>query len=242
MDELFRRRLLDLSARRDRSGIITHTAFLSPEEQAEAELFFRSRGGGPVFRGGFEQAERKIAFFLPEEEEDLSSYIECVKLTGDLKSLSHRDYLGAVLALGLEREAVGDIIPGETAYIFCLPAAALCAERELTKVGRQNVKAESVPLDAVPAAEIRVKEVRFTVKSLRLDAVASGLFSLSRSRTAELIEAGACSVNHRPVLKPDLQVKPGDTIILRGAGKGTFTEAGGHTKKDRIYVTCEKRI
>lgn len=242
MDELFRRRLLDLSGRSERSGIITHTAFLTPEEQAETEDFFRRRPETPFFFGGYEGAERRMAFFLPDGEEDTKAFIECLRITGDVGSLAHRDYLGAVLSLGLEREAVGDILPGETGYLFCEPAAAAVIERELIKIGRQNVKAAYASAEQMPVPEARVKELRFTVRSLRLDAVAAGLFSLSRSETAERIERGDCSMNHRPVLKPDAAVKEGDTIILRGEGKGTLKEIGGHTKKDRIFITCEKRI
>ena len=241
MELTAQKRLTELAERAERSGIITSTAFLSPEEQAEAEAFFTYRASKPVFFGGSEGAERKIAFFLPEEGADISDRIVCVKLTGDLAALSHRDYLGAVLALGLERAAVGDILPGRTAYLFCLPAAGKCIEQNLLKVGRQNVQVELVPLEEAPMAEVRNTEIRFTVKSLRLDAVAADLFRLSRTQTVERIERGDCSVNHRPVCKPDAPVKEGDILILRGCGKGELAEVGGHTKKDRIYVTCLKR-
>ena len=244
MEITAQKRLTELAARCEKSGIVTSTAFLSPEEQAEAEAFFSRRAQKPVFFGGSEAAERRVAFFLPdgEGEDALRDRIVCVKLTGDLSSLGHRDFLGAVLGLGLERAAVGDILTGGTAYIFCLPAAGRCIEQSLLKVGRQNVKAELVPLFEAPVPEIRNTEVRFTVRSLRLDAVTAGLFRLSRTDAAERIARGECSVDHRPVLKPDATVKEGDTIILRGYGKGEVSEIGGRTKKDRLYVTCLRRL
>lgn len=242
MELTAQKRLTELAERAERSGITTSTAFLTPEEQAEAEAFFTYRQIKPVFFGGSEGAERKIAFFSAEEDPDLEDRIVCVKLSGGLGSVGHRDILGAVLALGLERAAVGDILPGKTAYLFCLPAAGKCIEQSLLKVGRQNVKVELVPLCEAPEAEISNAEVRFTVKSLRLDAVAAGLFRLSRTQTVERIEHGDCSLNHRPVLKPDAAVKEGDVIILRGCGKGEIAEVGGRTKKDRVYVTCLRRL
>lgn len=242
MELMAQKRLTELAERAERSGIITSTAFLTPEEQAEAEAFFTYRQIKPVFFGGSEGAERKAAFFVPEEDMPYADRIVCVKLTGDLGSLSHRDFLGAVLALGLERAAIGDILPGKTAYLFCLPAAGKCIEQSLLKIGRQNVKVELVPLCEAPEAEVRNTELRFTVKSLRLDAVAAGLFRLSRTQTVERIIHGDCSLNHRPVLKPDAPVKEGDVIILKGCGKGEIREVGGHTKKDRVYVTCLKRV
>lgn len=242
MELTAQKRLTELAERSEKSGIITSTAFLSPEEQAEAEAFFTYKSIKPVFFGGSEGAERKIAFFVPDEDMFFADRIVCVKLTGDLGSLGHRDYLGAVLGLGLERAAIGDILPGKTAYLFCLPAAGRCIEQSLLKVGRQNVKVELVPLSQAPQAEVRNEEIRFTVKSMRLDAVAAGLFRLSRTIAAERIERGDCSVNHRPVLKPDAPVKEGDVLIMRGSGKGEISETGGRTKKDRVYVTCLKRV
>ena len=123
------RRLEDLSRRRDRSGCMTHSRFLTEEEQALTLQWGAGREGAPVLFGGREGCERRMAFFLPEWEQEgealMAEEIACVALRGDLGRLTHRDYLGAVLALGLTRDALGDILPGEkTAYIFCTPAAA----------------------------------------------------------------------------------------------------------------------
>ena len=135
------RRLEDLSRRRDRSGCMTHSRFLTEEEQALTLQWGAGREGAPVLFGGREGCERRMAFFLPEWEQEgealMAEEIACVALRGDLGRLTHRDYLGAVLALGLTRDALGDILPGEkTAYIFCTPAAAGAMERALDKVGR----------------------------------------------------------------------------------------------------------
>ena len=235
--------MTELSQRCKKTYCVTGTGFLSPEEQAEAEAAFSRRTDKPVFFGGYDKAERKAAFFLPEFETNITDRIVCIRLIGSLQKLSHRDYLGAVLGLGLEREAIGDILPGKKeAYLYCLPAAGRLIEESLIKVGKQNVLAEAVSLSAAPIPVIQTQAERFTVKSVRFDAVVAGLFHLSRTEAAERIARGDCSLNHRQMLKPDVPIKEGDTLILHGKGKGTVKEIGGKTKKDRVYIVCARRI
>ena len=168
----------------------------------------------------------------------MAEEIACVALRGDLGRLTHRDYLGAVLALGLTRDALGDILPGEkTAYIFCTPAAAGAMERALDKVGRQNVQAEPVAPEEAPAPTHEVEETAFTVKSLRLDAVTAGLFHIARPLAGERIARGDCQLNHRINLKPDAAVKEGDVLSVRGLGKGEILKVGGQSKKGRLFIT-----
>ena len=236
------RRLEDLSRRRDRSGCMTHSRFLTEEEQALTLQWGAGREGAPVLFGGREGCERRMAFFLTEWEQEgealMAEEIACVALRGDLGRLTHRDYLGAVLALGLTRDALGDILPGEkTAYIFCTPAAAGAMERALDKVGRQNVQAEPVAPEEAPAPTHEVEETAFTVKSLRLDAVTAGLFHIARPLAVERIARGDCQLNHRINLKPDAAVKEGDVLSVRGLGKGEILKVGGQSKKGRLFIT-----
>ena len=91
----------------------------------------------------------------------------------------------------------------------------------------------------MPAPERQVKEKLFSVQSPRLDAVVAGLFSLSRSEAARQIASGAVSVNYRECLKPDLDVREGDVISLRGKGKGRVAEMGGTSRKGRMFLSGE---
>lgn len=238
------RRLEDLRSRSEK-GIVTHSWFLTEEEQAAVRQWSRRCPDSPVFFGGREGLERKMVFFFPEWETEretlMAEELCCVKLTGELSGLSHRDYLGAVLGLGLNREAIGDILPGQKAtYVYCTSAAAGCMERTLSKVGRQNVSVELVPLGEAVLPEKQVEEVTFTVKSLRLDAGAAGLFHISRTEAVERIERGECQVNHTVCMKPDAQLKEGDVLSLRGLGKGEIARIGGQSKKGRLFVTGER--
>ena len=238
------RRAEDLAERTRRSATVTNTAFLTPAEQYAVSEAFAHRTA-PLFTGGAEECERRCAFFLPEylPAEDFSPEEEilCVHFKSYFGQPGHRDYLGAVLSQGIGRERIGDIrIREGEAWIFCLRAVApllLAMER----VGRYTVKAEECPLAEVPPEEVRREAVSFTVSSLRLDAVTGGLFRMSRSAAADQIRMGAVSLNYTVCDKVDAPIREGDVISLRGKGKGSVTEIGGKSRKDRIFVTGERR-
>lgn len=244
-DELLRR-AEDLARRSEKNGEITHSLFLTPAEQARIKKWARFGAEGRVlFHGGREQTERRAAFFLPywmdEADFDPTEYIRCVEAASGFGEPGHRDYLGAALALGIDRQWLGDIwIDGGTAYIFCLPSVEGHLLSSLDKVGRFGVKTRCVSLDEAPAPEVRRRRVSFTVKSPRLDAAAAGLFSLSRSECARLIAAGDVSLNYEPCLRPDAAVKEGDVLSLRGHGKGEISAFGGVSRKGRMFLECEK--
>ena len=240
----FFNRIEDLADRCEQTGSVTATGFLTPAEQYALQ---NRRFAGDVtllLHSGGEGCERKCAFFLPwylaAEDFDVAEYIRAVKLTAYFGEPGHRDYMGAALGLGIKREWIGDIrLMGTECYIFCLPSVEPVLLEELTLVGRHGVKAAALALDAVPAPERKVKRVTFTVKSLRLDAVVGGMFSLSRTASAELIRMGAATLNYSQCDKVDAPVKEGDVISLKGHGKGTLSEQGGKSRKDRIFLTAE---
>jgi RNA-binding protein YlmH len=148
--------------------------------------------------------------------------------------------MGAALGLGIKREWLGDIrLVEDGAYLFCLPSVERLLLEELDKVGRVGVKARPCPLSDIPPLERKVKKVTFTVKSLRLDAVAGSMFGLSRTAAADLIRMGAATVNYEPCLHVDAPVKEGDVISLRGHGKGVLVQEGGKSRKDRQFMEAE---
>jgi len=238
------KRAEDLYRRCDRSGTVTMTGFLSPAERYFLEQNLKYRADcRPVFSGGKEECERTVCFFLPDYMEaecfDVSEYIVAMKLTAYFGTPGHRDYMGALLSMGVGREWVGDIwVQDDVAYIFCLPSV----QRHLLsidKVGRYGVKAEEIALDKIPAPQRQVKEKSFSVMSMRLDAVTAGMFNLSRTEAAKQINLGNVSLNYSVSLKTDMNVKEGDVISLRGAGKGCISGTGGTSKKGRLFVYAE---
>ena len=244
MEELLRR-AEDLARRCQKTGAVTHTGFLTPAESC-AIAQWASRGPGftatVLLRGGGEENERKVAFFLPEWEDaeafDPGAYLCAVEATARFGEPGHRDYLGAVLGLGVQREWIGDIVTeGGSAWIFCLPSVKEHLLLNLDKVGRWGVKTREVALSAVPARKMALRETVFSVKSLRLDAVCAGMFGLSRGVAAEAIAQELVSLNYASCRKPDAPVRTGDVISLRGKGKAYVLEAGEkETRKGRLFV------
>lgn len=241
----FLRRIEDLSARCERANILTNTTFLTPAEQAlAAERLRRKPGCRFALHGGGEDCERKVLFFLPDWQEEVSAgdAIDAIELQASFGTPSHRDYLGALLALGVRREWLGDIrIREQSAWVFCLPSVTRQL-LELRQAGRVSVHAAQVPLASVPAPVYQRKALSFTVQSLRLDAVAGELFGISRTGAARKIAEGAVSLNYLPCLKPDAAVSEGDVISLRGTGKGVILSLGGQSRKGRQYVHAERYL
>lgn len=240
------KRAEDLRERCDRSCTVTHTSFLTPAESYEIEQHFKNRSDCKLYLfGGNEECERNLAFFLPEyldeESFDASEYISAVKLTAFFGTPAHRDYMGAVLGLGIGRERIGDIwVQDNTATVFCVPSVKPLI-MGIEKAGRITVKPVEISLESITAPEKRVTERSFTVSSMRLDAVAGGMFNISRTESAKQVSLGLVSVNYALCEKPDRTVKVGDVITVRGKGKGSITGTGGNSRKGRLFVYCEVR-
>ncbi len=238
------RRLQDLSARCDKTDSIVVSTFLTLAEQADAAAWAkRACKCRLCFFGGNRDCERKAAFFLPidcdEEDVPFSEYLSAVEIRASFGSPCHRDYLGALIALGVKREWIGDIrIKDQTAWVFCLPSVSGRLS-ELTQAGKISVKASVTDICHVPEPETKRKRVTFTVQSLRFDAVAAETFHLSRTSAAKQITAGLACLNYAACLKTDAPVKEGDVLSLRGCGKAEISEIGGNSRKGRIFVSAE---
>ena len=240
----FIKRIEDLDSRCERTSSVTCTGFLTPAEQYELEQWKTHLNSKVFLCGGGNDNERKIAFFLPFylEKTDLNpgEYIDAVKIKSFFGQPEHRDYMGAVLGLGIKREWIGDfIVSDDTCYVFCTGSVKKILINELEKVGRCGVKVAECTLSDVPSPEKAFKTVTFTVKSLRLDAVAGDIFKISRNLACEAISQGLVSLNYSICLKKDAEVRENDVLSLRGKGKGRITEIGGKSKKDRLFITAE---
>lgn len=237
------KRARDLAERCERSGTVCVSGFLSPAEQYELQTRLGYIPCGLVFHGGGDNCERAAAFFLPdymtEDMLDLSEYICAMKLKAYFGQPGHRDYMGALLGMGIGREWLGDIqVEGDTAYVLCMKSV-LRYLLSIEKAGRYTVKASQVPLEEVPPRKVETESLSFSVMSPRLDAVAAGLFHLSRTEAAKQIAAGNVSLNYGQCLKADCIVKEGDILSLKGKGKGSISGMGGTSRKGRLFVYGE---
>ena len=222
-------------------GIRRYTRFLDPAEAHEAAALARRYGVALSLWGGHEGAERAVGcFHEPGDEPQTAEYpVICLhaRCVQRFFSISHRDLLGAFMALGLTRDSVGDIILSDTdIFLFVCAAVADFAASSLTSAGKAPLRFEA--LDEAPAMpEPRGEAFSAVVSSLRLDAVLAAAYRLSRSEAAEAIRAGSVKLDFLPCERTDAPVGEGAMLSLRGRGRVRLDRIGGMTRKQRISVT-----
>ncbi len=226
--------------------MVTNSTFLDMRQRTLAEASCRQhRGLRYCFYGGYEDAERTVAVFLPDYAE-LSEYhpLGLLRITQDgTRPLSHRDYLGSLMGLGIKREMFGDILVREGgADIIIIKDMGEFLQYHYEKAGRTSLRAEIAAIEEIIVPEGRFEEKRDTVASLRLDNLISSAFSLSRGKAGESIAGGLVFVNGLQAVKSDRQIKEGDKLVLRGKGKALLKAVSGVTKKDRISIVIQKYL
>ena len=239
---------MDLCRQRN---VPAHTPFLSLGERKLAETLIAASGHpAHLFWGGYEGAERTVCAFLPDwmEPEVWTADPECPVTAAELAypadgGLTHRDFLGSILGLGITREKLGDLLVGEgRCQVLLLRDMEKTLLTQLDQVGRQRVKVSRLDPSDIVVPEKTVKLVRDTVATLRLDAVAASGFSTSRSKMADLISSKKVQLNGREVEKPDRAVAQGDVLVCRGLGKCVLKEVSGTSKKGRIMIEIERYV
>lgn len=241
-DEILFAHLYDLACKSEKYGCAMYGDFLSEHSQSELKLRQAQLPQRFFLCGGHDGAERRMAAFAPGEE--LLDYpIKAVVIrSSHISALSHRDFLGSIMGLGIKREKCGDIIVmPDKCVSFMTPQAAEAVARELLKVGRIGVSVSVEDAADIALPPPSFKEIRGTVASLRLDAVLSLLCGMGRGATGELIRGGRVFVDGICASKGDMRLSGGELISVRGFGRARL-ETGGTSKKDRIFVTLNKYI
>lgn len=247
-DRLLLAKLWDKISTGIRKNIPANTCFLSPRELEMARYLFGEEPGLTAF-GGYPDAERKMLVYLPEYLDAETLYEEdsplvCLRATFfEEDTLSHRDFLGALMGAGIARETVGDICVGKGFCDFFVTAEiGPYVEQNLLSAGRTRIRITTIPLRDAQIPEPEVKEIRDTVASLRLDSIISSGFRIGRSLAAQHIHAGKAAIDGLPCEKPDKQVSEGMKISVRGLGKIKLHSINGKTKKDRISVVIHRYV
>jgi RNA-binding protein YlmH len=223
------------------------TDFLDPAELQQAQAIL-SWATGVRFNsfGGYQNAERKRLVLYPDYYIAQTIEPELTYLAiqpGAPGELNHRDYLGAILGLGLERRKIGDlVVSGEECQVILVPELAGFIQSNLDKVGSQKVTITPIDPEQLNPPNLREKIIKSTVASLRLDAIAALGFGDSRTKMAREIKALRVKVNWKIVNNPDSQIAPGDTISIRGRGRVLFRELGGTSKKGRLGVVLVRLL
>ncbi len=245
-EEFFIRRMRELARNADVRQKRQFTGFLDLMEQT---LLRQLRGTLPVpfyCWGGYPQAERVMVCFSAEEPEKSDYPMELCRIAPKAprfaEELSHRDYLGAILHLGLDRQKIGDLAMTEgSVLVFCCQGMAAFLQDHLERIRHTLVTAQQLPLREVSYSPSYTK-IKGTVSSLRLDAILSLACHNSRGKPDALLSSGMVFVNGGQCLKPSQNLAEGDIFSVRGIGKFQFQEVTGKTKKDRIGVTILKYV
>jgi len=248
MDELLKKRFLELADRSFSNSTYTFTDFLGIAEQSDLHMLEReiSYAGLTLF-GGYENADRVMARFGNEEEfgYEMEFPIVCIHIMPLLKKfaddLNHRDFLGALMNLGIKRETIGDIkVTEKEAYIFCLDNIALYITENLTKVKHTNVKCEVISgfdktLSSIVDTEPLGKQI--TLSSLRADGAISKVYNLSRNESLALFQSQKVFINGRLCENNSAKIVLGDVINARGYGKFKIASDPKETRKGKISVS-----
>lgn len=241
-------RVIDLAEQAIKTWEVVVTDFLSPPEQVEIrQMFDRLTEVQLVFWGGYPQAERQRGAIaradLPLSSENVS--LAAVDMAGNFlfDAATHRDFLGSILGCGIVREKTGDIIIlGERgAQAIVTPEMVEFLTFHLQQVRSVPVKVSTIPLEELKIREPKKKELTTVEASLRLDAIASAGFGLSRSKMVDFINAGDVRVNWKDINQASYNLKAGDLVALRGKGRLEVGEIMV-TKKDRYRVQLTRFV
>lgn len=265
-------RIDDLSRRRD-DGELVFSDFLTPREQHFLKRYLASRGRENTVRfyGGFPNAERRLACFLPDylldlsggEEaetdaeapylkESLDEAIAVLEIRGSgYRTITHRDVLGSVLGLGVERDTVGDILlldgdgsGREQPRIYLLTVSRLLPFflSELKRIGSDAVRVKKGSFPEDFAFQQRVREITDTVASSRLDCVIGALTNCAREKAQSLIRSGLVEIDYESEQRVDARLDPPHVITVRGYGKFRLLQLGDATRKGRLRLRAEQYL
>lgn len=232
-------------------NLISVTRFLNPYEQSTVINKLKNiKDIKYEIYGGYKYSERNVIAISPDNASaSPENYLALVKINFtkfDTKYINHRMILGSVLALGITRDGIGDIIldsENNTAYVIATKKMAEYIYDHLIKVGGANVSA--LYIEDTSSAKLTLKEpfyVNGTVSSLRIDSILALALKTSRTKAVELIKDQRVYINWQLVLKPTHIVKEGQIITVRKKGRIMLTNILGSTKKDRMRVELQVTI
>lgn len=196
-----------------------------------------------AFFGGGEDCERVMYGVFPEWEEPCGFPIKVLEITHKFGELSHRDYLGSILGLGIERSKVGDIFVSDmTAYVFLAESVSDFVANNLKKIGSKGVSVKLRDLGTFSLPEKKFKEIDAVCASMRLDAVVGAATGVSRKTAADMISSGLVKQNHREETNVSKTVSEGDLLSVRGYGRFIADKVGNETRSGRIHIKIKKYI
>ncbi|MDR2932780.1 MAG: RNA-binding protein [Oscillospiraceae bacterium] len=245
-EKLLLRRLGDLADLAAQRNTPRFSFFLSEGQLLLAQAFVEQNHiENAMFYGGYDGAARKACGFFPHYDDPEAGHFPITPLTLTFmkeKKLTHRDFLGSLMGLGIKRESVGDILASEgRCILFLLDSIAPFVMQELIKVGNTGVKC-SQGFDAAHIPQPEFTTLSGTVSSLRLDSLVKLATGLSREKSAVLIRGGTVRHNHSETQNISQSFNVDDTLSIRGYGRFIVDAVGAPTRKGRLPVRILKYI
>lgn len=246
-ERLILARYIDLAAQVFLDVLPKCGPFLNLREQELLDTIFRQIDGIILrFDGGYRGAERKRGVVLPDfyGSDPVDTKLSALLIQGKFPNeISHRDFLGSILGTGIERSKVGDIllVDGGAQVILDSDIKTFVLQN-LSQVGSYKVDLSEIDLEQLISGEERVKEIKTTVSSLRLDSVAAQGFGMSRTAMAREIKSKRVKLNWQEIDSPSKEVALGDIISIRGRGRVEIDAIGGTTKKGRTHLTLKRYL
>ena len=241
--ELFKARLKDTADICAKTSKPKFLGFLSAAEAVLARQILKNIVCRTAFFGGYDTAERVMLGCFPDWMAENSFPISALTFKfRESDVLSHRDFLGSLMALGIKRETVGDILTEQgRAVVFVTDEICDYIKNQVTKIGHTGVAVTDGYTLPLPKGDELI-EFTDTAASDRIDCVISALCGFSRTKALEAIAYGIVSVNSVPVTKPTKSVAEGDIISVRGKGRFLLGSLNNRTKKNRIIINYKKYI
>lgn len=244
-DKILSARIIDLYESAGKQFIPKFSFFLDERQQALAEVVLRKEKiSSYSFFGGYDGAKRAILGISPIDSVPDREEFPLVAIKFSYRAqdkLSHKDFLGAIMAEQIRRETVGDILvdAGETVVFVYSTVAELLLNTE--KVGSVGVKPSVAKGESFTAKENFI-DIKGTVPSIRLDCVASVAVGQSREKLQLFIKANGIDVNHEKIFSGSVILSQDDTFSIRGHGKFILSQIGGKSKKERYHICIQKYI
>ena len=242
-EDLFLARVEDVYNLCIRTSVPHFLGFLTLEERSNAESFLKKFNAKYAFKGGFDEAERTVLCCFPDWCDSADFPFTAVTFEFNKNySLSHRDFLGSLMALGITRESVGDIlVESGRAVVFVKEEIKDFILTQIEKIGRVGVTLKTgyrLPLPNMG----ELVSCTDTVSSMRIDCVVSAVCGVSRCTATELIEDSKVLVNSIILEKASKIVTDGDAVTVRGKGKYFIDSSKEFSKKGRIILKYSKYV
>ena len=235
-------RVIDKAEQAIKNWEVVATDFLSPPVRLETQDILNDLAEIDCLAwGGYPQAERvRMGLSRPDLGLDQSQIeLAALNVAGNFlfDTATYRDFLGSILGTGISRDKVGDILVlGERgAQVLVVPEMVEFLETSLTQVRSVAVKTQQMDLGELKIRPPKKKEMTTVEASMRLDAIASAGFGMSRSKMAGMISGGDVRVNWKDITQASYKVKAGDLVAVRGKGRLEIGEVSV-TKKQRFRV------